>query len=105
MKAKPWIGVALFSLTLYDSSSLKDRRQVVRSLTDKAKRHYNVSVADLGPDGLWDRADIAVSGVGSSLHEVEGRMTQIRDFMEKMEADGEFEIASAHQEVFSYGDI
>lgn len=102
---KPWIGVALFSLVLYDSFSLKDRRHVVRSLMDRAKKHYNVSVADLGPDGLWDKANIAISGVGSSHHETEQRMSQVRDFMERAEADGEFEIASAHQEVFSYGDL
>ncbi len=105
METKPWIGIALFSLAMYEASSLKDRRQVVRSLTERAKRHYNVSVADLGPDGRWDRADIAVSGVGSSLYEVEQRMAGVQDFMEKMEADGEFEIVSAHQEVFSYGDV
>lgn len=102
---KPWIGIALFSLVLFDSFSLKDRRHVVRSLVDRMKKHYNISIADLGPDGLWGRADIAVSCIGSSHRETEQRLTQVRSFMENVEANGEFEIASARQEVFSYGDI
>jgi len=102
---KPWLGVALFSLTLAGSFSLKERRHVVRSLVDRAKKHYNISVADLGPDGVWDRADLAVSCVSSSLRETEHRLSQVRNFLEKAEADGEFEITDARQEVFSYGDI
>lgn len=102
---KCWIGVALFSLSLCDSFSLKDRRRVVRSLLDRVKKHYNTSAADLGPDSSWREADVAVSGVGSSFHEMEQRMNQVGAFMERAEAGGEFEIMSARQEVFSYGDI
>lgn len=102
---KSWVGVSLFSLSLCDSFSLKDRRHVVRSLLDRARARCNVSVADLGPDSHWNEADVAISGVGSSRREMERRMRQIRDFMERAEAGGEFEITSVRQEVFSYGDI
>lgn len=102
---KPWIGVLLVSCRIYDVGSLKDRRQIVRSLIERTKRHYNASVADLGPDGVWDAADIAVTCAGSSHQETAGRIDQIASFFEKNEADGEFEIVSAHREVFSYGDI
>lgn len=101
---KPWIGVAFYSLSLHGAASLKDRRQVVRSLTDRAKRHFNVSIADLGPDAC-DRADLAFSGVGSSASEVRRRMSKLDEFIRKIEADGQFEIANACQEVFSYGDF
>ncbi|MDR1915390.1 MAG: DUF503 domain-containing protein [Synergistaceae bacterium] len=102
---KPWIGVTLFSLRISDAGSLKDRRQVVRSLIDRMKKHFNASPADLGPDGLWDRADIAVTCAGSNMAEMEQRVQKLCDFMEKNEEDGEFEILDLRHEVFPYGDF
>jgi uncharacterized protein YlxP (DUF503 family) len=102
---KPWIGVALFSLKVYGAGSLKDRRQVVRSLFERLKRHFNASVADLGPKDSWGAVDMAISCIGSSHQEMESRIDQVFAFMEKNEEDGEFEILAAHREVFVYGDL
>lgn len=97
--------MVVFSMRLYGAGSLKDRRHVVRSLIDRLKRHFNSSVADLSPDGVWDMASIAVSCVGSSHQEMEQRVDQILSFMEKNEEDGEFELLDTRREVFAYGDI
>lgn len=101
----PWMGVALFSIRIGGAASLKDRRQVVRSLLDRLSARFNVSVADLGPDGVWDRCDFAATCVGSSRQEIETRVGRIGSFVTNMEEDGEFEITAAEQEVFSYGDV
>jgi uncharacterized protein YlxP (DUF503 family) len=101
---KPWIGVALFSIKIYDAGSLKDRRQVIRSLLERLK-HFNASTADLGPDGSWSLADMAVSCIGSSHKEMESRLDQLFTLMERSEEEGEFEILNARREVFSYGDF
>jgi uncharacterized protein YlxP (DUF503 family) len=102
---KPWIGVALVTVSIPGALSLKDRRQVVRSLTERLRRRFNAAVADLGPDGIWNRADVAVSCIGSSPGEMESRMLQLCSFVETGERDGEFEIADVRREVFSYGDF
>lgn len=101
----PWIGVILFSIRIDGAASLKDRRQVVRSLLDRVSARFNASVADLGPDGVWDRCDFAVSCVGSSSQEVETRIARMDSFIAHMEESGEFEITAAEREVFSYGDV
>jgi uncharacterized protein YlxP (DUF503 family) len=102
---KPWVGVAVFSIRIYGASSLKDRRQVVRSLLERARNRCNASAADLGPDGIWDRADLAFSCAGSSHQEMEARMDQLLSFVERNEEAGEFEVLSASREVLSYDDI
>ena len=102
---KLWVGVVFFSLRLYDASSLKDRRQVVRSLLERAKRHFNVSVSDLGPDGVWNRADIGALFSGSSSQEMEQRVEKFVSFLRHGEEDGEYEVLDSRREVFSYGDI
>ena len=102
---KAWLGVAIYAIRIYGATSLKDRRQVVRSIVDRIKKHYNASVADLGPDGVWDRVDLAVTCVGSSHQEMASRVDQLSAFISHAEDEGEFEVTNLRQEVFLYGDI
>jgi uncharacterized protein YlxP (DUF503 family) len=101
----PWMCAIIFSMEIHGAGSLKDRRQVVRSLLDKLHRHFNASCADLGPDNSWNRADIAVSCVGSSSREIKSRAGRIRSFVEYAENGGEFSLLDMKHEVFSYGDF
>ena len=100
-----WIGTVLISARIPHAGSLKDRRQIVRSLTDRMKRHFNVSVADLGPDGRWEMFALAAVCAGSSHTETEARTEQLASFLERGEDDGDYEIVEMSQEVFAYGDI
>ncbi len=105
MTAQVWIGVALFSLRIYGAGSLKDRRQIVRSALDRIKSHFNASAADLGPDNVWDRADLAVSCIGSSPQEMEARVDHVCSFARRLEDEGAFELLEVAREVFAYGDL
>lgn len=102
---KAWIGAVLVSARIPGAASLKDRRQVLRSLSDRLKKHFNVSVADLGPDGHWNIFEVAAVCAGSSRNETEHRTEQIVSFLEDGEDLGDYEIINASQEVFAYGDI
>lgn len=102
---KPWLGIATYSIRIYGASSLKDRRQVVRSLVERVRRHFNASVADLGPDGVWDRLELAVACVGSSLQETTTRVDQLDAFISHAEDEGEFEVVSTRREVLAYGNV
>jgi uncharacterized protein YlxP (DUF503 family) len=102
---KLWLGVVTISIEIPGAGSLKDRRRVVRSLMERLRKHFNASCADLGPDGAWDRADIASSCTGSSHRELESRVGKLCSFAERAEAEGEFVITGMEREVFSYGDF
>ena len=102
---KPWLGVAQASIHIYGSTSLKDRRHVVRSLLDRTKSHFNVSSADLGPQEAHERADLAFSCVSSSHAEATDRMESICSFFDKQAQSGEFEVLAVSYEVFAYGDV
>ena len=102
---KPWLGVITVSVEIPGAGSLKDRRQVVRSLCERLKKHFNVSCSDLGPDAIWNRADIAACCVGSSHQEITSRMEQLRSFIDRAGEDGGFLITDMEHEVFVYGDF
>ena len=55
----PTIGVLTLELRIDDSHSLKDKRQVVKALKDRLRHKFNVSVAEIDYQDLWQRALIA----------------------------------------------
>jgi uncharacterized protein len=55
----PSIGVITFELRLDDSHSLKDKRHFVKSLKDRLRGKFNVAVAEIDYQDLWQRALIA----------------------------------------------
>ena len=59
------IGVLTLELRLELSHSLKDKRQVLRSLKDRLRSGRNVAVAEIGFQDLWQRALLAVVTVAS----------------------------------------
>jgi len=55
------IGVLTFDVHLPQARSLKDKRQVIRSVKERLRSRHNVSVSEIGDDAdLWQRASIAV---------------------------------------------
>ncbi|MEK7409755.1 MAG: DUF503 domain-containing protein [Acidobacteriota bacterium] len=53
------VGVLTLEVRLEDSHSLKDKRHVVQGLKDRLRHKFNVAVAEIGYQDLWQRALIA----------------------------------------------
>ncbi|MGH9476032.1 MAG: DUF503 domain-containing protein [Terriglobales bacterium] len=59
------VGVLQIEIVLPGAASLKDRRQVVRSLKDQLRRRFNVSIAELDKThDLWQHAVIGIAAIG-----------------------------------------
>jgi uncharacterized protein YlxP (DUF503 family) len=56
-------------LRLPDSHSLKDRRQIVTSLVEGARRRFGISAAEVGRQESWQRATIGFAVVASSVQQ------------------------------------
>lgn len=65
----PAIGVLILELRLEESHSLKDKRHYVKSLKDRLRAKFNVSVAEIDYHDLWQRGLVAVATVsGDQSH-------------------------------------
>jgi hypothetical protein len=53
------VGVLTLELRLEDSHSLKDKRHVVQSLKERLRHKFNVAVAEIDYQDLWQRAAVA----------------------------------------------
>jgi uncharacterized protein YlxP (DUF503 family) len=73
------IGLLTFELRLEHSHSLKDKRQVVKSLKDRLRSRFNVAVSETGLQEMWQRGIVAVvtvSGDRKSAEEVLQRVEE-----------------------------
>ncbi|MCA1726145.1 MAG: DUF503 domain-containing protein [Actinobacteria bacterium] len=70
------VGVVSFDLRILGSNSLKEKRHVVKTLT-AGLRKYNVAVAEVDHQELWQRATIAVSAVASDGFHVKRVIQQV----------------------------
>jgi uncharacterized protein len=60
--------------------SLKDKRQVIRSVKDGLRTRFNVSVAEIDPSPAWQRATLGVVSISSSRDYLDGLMRNVERF-------------------------
>jgi len=68
------IGVLTIEILIYYSSSLKEKRFVLKSIKDRLKNKYNVSVAELEYQDKWQRSLIGISMISNQKSFVEKEM-------------------------------
>ncbi len=78
----PCIGVLTLQLRLEDAHSLKDKRHVLQGLKERLRRKFNVAVAEIDCQELWQRAVVAAVTVsGDRAH-----AAQVLEAVEKQAA-------------------
>jgi hypothetical protein len=71
------IAFLTLDLRIEAAQSLKDKRQVTRSLKGRLRASFNVSVAELDPGPLWNQATIGVVAISHSRDYLDGLMKNV----------------------------
>jgi hypothetical protein len=71
------IAFLTIELRIEAAQSLKDKRQVLRSLKDRLRTHFNVSVSELDSSNLWNRATVGVVSISDSRDYLDGLMRNV----------------------------
>jgi uncharacterized protein len=74
------IAYLTLEIRIEGAHSLKDKRQVVRSLKDGLRAHFNVSVAEVEASEAWQRATIGVVSISDSRDYLEGLMHNVEQY-------------------------
>ncbi|HVT05644.1 MAG TPA: DUF503 domain-containing protein [Thermoanaerobaculia bacterium] len=77
-----YVGVATFELHIEHAQSLKEKRMVVRSLRDRVRHRFEVSIAEVALQDLHQRARMAVAIVSGDHITVERTLEAILDLVE-----------------------
>lgn len=96
-----FVGVARVTLQIPDSGSLKSKRQILRRVTDRVKARFNVSVAEVDDNDLWQKATLALAVVGNDQRHVNEQLDKILHHVEDMYVAP---VASREIEIIALGD-
>ena len=81
------VGVCRLTLLLPDAHSLKDKRQVTRSLTARIRNKFNVTVAEEASDELWQRLTLLVCAASADAAHASKMLATVADFVEETRPD------------------
>jgi uncharacterized protein len=73
------VGTLCLCLRLEGCRSLKDKRQILRSLLDRIRRDFGVAIAEVGDYDLWGNAVVGVSCVSNDPAHVESILQHVID--------------------------
>ncbi|OLE66855.1 MAG: hypothetical protein AUG09_05450 [Acidobacteria bacterium 13_1_20CM_2_68_7] len=77
------VALCVIEIHLPGVASLKEKRQVLRSLKDGLRDHYNVSVAEIDHQDLWQRATLGIVGIASARVPLEQTFSSIQNEVER----------------------
>lgn len=78
------IAKLMVEISIPHAQSIKDRRQVLRSLKDKVRHGFNVSVAEMDDANLWNRATLGFAAISSSSAYLSGQMRELDDALHRL---------------------
>lgn len=75
------VGVIRVALHIPHAQSLKDKRQVIRSLRDRLFARFNVSVTEAEQNDTWQRATLGIAHVSRDARGAQAYLQEIEDFV------------------------
>lgn len=80
---KPRIAVITFELSLPGTGSLKHKRSRLKPVIEGIRRHFHISVAEIGRNQIYDQAVISAGVVGSDVRTMEKVLAEVAKAVEK----------------------
>lgn len=76
------VGVCKIMLALDDAFSLKDKRQIMKSIEGRLKSRFNVSVAEVDLNDKWKNGVIGIACVSNESGHVDSVLANVKNFVE-----------------------
>ena len=92
------IAFLTLELRIEGAHSLKDKRQVLRSLKDRLRAQFNVAVAELDHTDLWQRATLGVVSISDSRDYLQGLMHSVERHSTRIANNAGAEVADSFLE-------
>jgi uncharacterized protein len=78
------IGCCSIKFYLHGNNSLKGKRRVIRVIKDRLKNDFNVSIAEVGDQDVWQTLHIGISAVSSNRPYMDGLMSKFVDAIDRI---------------------
>jgi uncharacterized protein YlxP (DUF503 family) len=89
------IGLLRVEVHYPESGSLKTKRSTLKSFTDRVRKQFNVSVAEVEYQNLWQRSVLAVATVNTDRPHADSTLSKVLDLMER---EGNWQVTGVQTE-------
>ena len=78
------VGTLKIEFHLAENRSLKGKRKVVRSMVDRVKSRFNMSIAEVGSNDKWQKIELGISAVGNDRRHIDSSLNHVLGFLESL---------------------
>jgi len=75
------VGIARITLFIPESHSLKEKRMVLRRVKDRVRNKFNVAIAEVEENDVWQRAVLGLALLGNDRRFVESALDEVVRFV------------------------
>lgn len=79
------VGTGIIVLRITQARSLKEKRAILRKILKRTQNEFNISIAEIGDQDMWGRAQIGFSLVGNDRRLVDAKADHVLKFIESMD--------------------
>lgn len=95
-REKMMVGICSIKVIMYEVNSLKGKRQIIKSIIERVKGRFNVSIAEVGSQDKWQVAEIGFCCVSNSRKHTDSIINNVLHFIEN---DGRVDITECNVEI------
>jgi hypothetical protein len=75
------VGICRIKLHISDSRSLKDKRRIVKSIVSRLRNQYNISIAEVDDQELWQLITLGITCVSNQNQHVDEILSKVISFI------------------------
>ncbi len=93
------VGVLTIELLFPVNNSLKGKRKLLQKIIERTRSRYNISIAEVGENELWQRALIGLAVVSNGTNHIHSTLDNITNFIANLHLG---EIINAEVEILKF---
>lgn len=92
------VGIGIITFRLHDCRSLKGKRKIIKSIIAQIGNHFNASVAEVGSNDIYQKAEVGVAMVGTSRQVINSKIDKLFNMADAL---GLAELIDTEMEIFN----
>jgi hypothetical protein len=77
------VGLLLLDCYISESQSLKDKRRILSSLSERLRRQFNIAIAEVEYQDQWQRAQLAIVLVNTNWRMLQSSMSKLTEYIDR----------------------
>ena len=78
------VGYGIIDFRLHECRSLKGKRKIVKSIVSQLRNHFNSSIAEVGSNDIYQKAEIGFALVGNNRQVINSKIDKLFNFVDAL---------------------